>query len=387
MIICIFLVIIAVPFIGRYMIAGSTPDKVLTTENRKVVAFPQLQRFRQHDIKHYFKDVDQYISDRLAKKDFVVSIVSSLLFAPDRFFSIDYSKGIFGTDGFLFLGEDYDRVISRHFGRLLTRSEAQINNLITKHLALQAASTNVASDYVVFVAPDKHGIYCENFPAWLKSNSCDRVSEISNNFVERFRAKNITTVYPFDNLRTKRGESLYFRTDTHWNWKGAEIGFDALMKTLEKRNNIFKRQPLTQFTGYQLKKVPSTVGGDLITIMGLSSQSYKVNDVNYVFEKPVSKVLWSTKGQKFKSVSVDEALSNGAISDWYGVSLNLKAPNQQKVLIFCDSFMNAMSVFFNMNFTEVHYISRHHSQEVLISKIQEIKPDLVVYELVERTFQ
>ena len=385
-IVCVFFMTIAVPFIGRYMIAGSTPDKVLATENRKVVPFPKLWRFRHHDIKRYFKDVDQYISDRLARKDWVVSTVNSFLLAPDRFFSMDYSKGVYGTDGFLFMGDDYDHVISRHFKGVFPKTEMQINNLIARHRSFQIAAKNVGSDYIVFIAPDKHGIYCENFPAWLKNVSCARVGDVSRDFVGQFRSLGIPTVYPFDDLRSRNREFLYFRADTHWNWKGAEIGFDVLMKTLEKSSVFCKSQPFVRFTEYQLKKVPNTVGGDLVVIMGLSSHRYKVNDVNYVFERPVIDVLWSEMGQKFKVVPVDEARSNGADPSWSGVSLNPRAPNRQKVLIFCDSFMTAMSAFFNMNFAEVHYISRHHPQQVLMAKIREVKPDVVVDEQVERFF-
>ena len=123
--------------------------------------------------------------------------------------------------------------------------------------------------------------------------------------------------------------------------------------------------------------------GDLINILGIANERVP-NDKVYSIER-VDGVLWSNKAEQPRFVPLNQALAQGADPNWYGYMKNERAPNNRKVLVFCDSFMTSMSPFFNINFKEVFYYSRHRSKDDLKRLMSEIKPDIVIYESVERT--
>ncbi len=63
---------------------------------------------------------------------------------------------------------------------------------------------------------------------------------------------------------------------------------------------------------------------------------------------------------------------------------NPAAATEKRVLVFCDSFMTAMSPYVNATFTHVLYASRNRPPEDWKALIDAFRPELVIYETVER---
>lgn len=378
----VFITIIVLPFIGNTLFYGLQNNLILKTENRRVSQYKEFI-FSKQGVRDYFNNLDKMIEDRLFKKDKIVDTVNYYLSDPDLFFKVDLDKAVIGNNGFVFLGNNYDKVIYRHFNQ---NKFSIVNNSIDLHKKLSTITSKVGAHYVVFVAPDKHAIYAENFPSWAKVDSNEGVSKLTQKKIQELQTLGINVVYPYSELKSaKQKRTLYYKTDTHWNIAGAEVGFMSLMKNLE--SNYF-----TDFQFQANKDVRLTMNkkdsfGDLGVIAGLSRR-FKVDDVSYDFCSQ-QEVDFSVRGAPPTTVNIRNSSSSGYDGTWFGYVVNNSAPLDKKVLVICDSFMTAMSLFINSYFHQVSYISKSYPQGDLINiekTILDFKPDIVIYETVERAF-
>lgn len=373
-----FLILITIPFLGRYCIKGSNNEKFLRTENRLVTQYIELESLRSRNLKKYFNNLNNYISDRLSKKDSVVKYANRLLLNPTCFLNIDLTKGTVGLDGYLFLGNLYESVINRHFKKDYVVDKNKESALYSLHVELSSLAKELNSKYFFFIAPDKHNVYCDKVPKWLTSNACVMSNNVTDHLVSNLRERNLSVIYPLDDLRRLRSEKVYYKSDTHWNVYGAEIGYKYLNRFINKEGNL----GLILNKNYTLQSAEMNFVGDLINILGMSKEQAP-NDKVYSIDITDS-VLWSNKAEQPRLVPINQALAHGDRPNWYGYMKNERAPNVRKVLVFCDSFMTNMSPFFNINFKEVFYYSRHRSKDDFKRLMLEIKPDIVIYESVER---
>lgn len=374
-----FVAAIAVPFLGYYAVHGSTPERVLRTENRNVVAYKELASLKNGDLKDYYGNLDRYIADRLMSKDEVVEGTNLFFGDPKYFFKIDLDRGMIGEDGFVFLGNSNARSISRHFDRNYRLNADIVERALNLQETFQKVSNAAGAPYVLFLAPDKHGVYCKMIPAWLKDdNSCMQSGKATYEMIERLKVRNVHAVYPLEALRNE--PTTYFKTDSHWNLKGSGVGFRELMEDLKSRESALA--DMTLVYPKLIEREDHSIGG-LKGIVGLPND-FPVDDVTYSMDDDPM-VEMSDSGGPFTSMKLSQIEIKGWM-DWVGEVHNPSAPNQKRIVVICDSFMIAMSMYFSLNFSNVYYMSRHCPDAFLLDNICRIKPDLVVYENVERDF-
>lgn len=385
---CVFLLLISVPFIVRFAIKGDASEQVLKTDNRLVTPYQKLVSAKGKDLQRYFRNLDAYISDRLIFKDEVVDWANATLTNPSRFFPFDFSRYVMGGNGFIFMGdkETNGAIITRHFSASFMFSEARMNALASDHARLAKAAEESGAPYYVFVSPNKEGIYCEDLPKWLRSAPCSRAARVTRSMIEVLNAHGVRAVYPFDALRNGKSNvaNLYYKTDSHWNRLGAEIGYAHLMQVLSK-DGVFVSHPYKRNTLYRLIPFKSRRVGDLGLIAGFNENN-SVEDIDYALDSPVE-IFWNPMSQGEKKLPLAQCLTQISAKGWSGRMKNPASTNGQRLVIIGDSFMVAMGSFFNLDFAEILYLSRHDSIDSLEDRIRQFKPDLVISEVVERSFR
>lgn len=381
----IFIVaLISIPILGN-LYRWPMNETVLKTENRTVTKWVGLKSFKKGEIRKFFQNFDLFIADRLLGKDHVVTKISQLTGDPDKFLNLsNIDKGIIGKNGFVFLGDSYEKVVTRHF---LDAMDAEKNKkkFVEFHKEISELTKKIGANYFVLAAPDKHTIYCEEFSSVFAPYGCQKVTDVTNKKRSFLEEEKIVTVYPAYELQQNKADPVYYKTDTHWNARGAEIGFYALMKVVQEKGTVFKKKAFIPNKAYSLVKEKNTKFGDLGAIASLP-ESFPLDDV--VFKLKTNQeisILWKNKEDgKFKNALLQDVFSGAAAP--YEYLINKNAPNQLKLLILHDSFNTAMSQFLNLNFTEIRYSKRGRPIEELKEIIVKEKPDLVIYETVERGF-
>ena len=274
------------------------------------------------------------------------------------------SKWFEGKDGWLFLGNEFDDIVAK----LKRASPADPDRIaqeaeVFANLAEAAASSGVP--VAVLVGPNKSTIYPEFLP--------DALTPSETRYVDAFTDRlatlpNLTVVDPAPDLLDAKDDAglLYFRTDTHWNAKGAFVVFSALADRMT----------------FPVPDVSFTAGpphsGDLIAIAQLEGYPVTPGDA------------WHTNSASEPDLEIEPLPDQPETSFGRAEIVINKAPlSEQTVWVIGDSFTNALTPYFDATFKEVHYLG--HWETKLRTLPEELsrsqaKPDLIVVVRVERSF-
>lgn len=382
-ILAIFTVILfVVPFFGSLLIFGEQSGVFLPSENRQVVSMTRIDRFTSHGLKRFFGNKNQYIDDRLMGKEELVPVLNELLLDPEKVSRFDLSKGLIGKNEWIFLGNDYSRVIDKHCQENFPLDNYEFQSSINKIDLLKNTTERLGGTYVLFIAPDKHNIYCDELPQWL-GDTCKNSEIYTRKLISKIEDEtSVNVVYPAVELKSQISKGqLFHKSDTHWNLLGGKVGFVALMRNMERLGLIrdFQEIPLMD-----LKQIRNEKLGDLAHILALPS-GYKISkDFDYLFQRPDQLLVRWKEVNKKEELKPFTVSSGSAPSKFYAYMKNESAMYRTKLLVLCDSFNNAMSPYFNLYFSDVMYVSRRSSMDEKIRAIQKFKPTIVINEIVER---
>lgn len=382
-ILAIFTVILfVVPFFGSLLIFGEQSGVFLPSENRQVVSMTGIDRFTSHGLMRFFGNKNQYIDDRLMGKEELVPVLNELLLDPKKVSRFDLSKGLIGKNEWIFLGNDYSRVIDKHCQENFPLDNYEFQSSINKIDLLKNTTEGLGGTYVLFIAPDKHNIYCDELPQWL-GDTCKNSEIYTRKLISKIEDEtSVNVVYPAVELKSQISKGqLFHKSDTHWNLLGGKVGFVALMRNMERLGLIrdFQEIPLMD-----LKQIRNEKLGDLAHILALPS-GYKISkDFDYLFQRPDQLLVRWKEVNKKEELKPFTVSSGSAPSKFYAYMKNESAMYRTKLLVLCDSFNNAMSPYFNMYFSNVMYVSRRSSMDEKIQAINKFKPAIVINEIVER---
>lgn len=269
-----------------------------------------------------------------------------------------------GKEDWLFLGNAHDHTVAKL--KLATiPSETKVNEVKNQFskLADQAARHGVKT--VLIVGPNKSSIYPEYLPEGLHPSA----KRYSSFFFEGLRElQNLVLYDPTNDLLAAKASNglLYWKTDTHWNDKGAYLTYVGFSKLLGLP------YPLVDF------KPGAPHRGDLIDISKL--KNFPVDGLDSWDGVWNIKPVWNES-----VVTSQQKTSFGDAS----LVTNDSPLSHQNVWVLGDSFTWALKPYFNASFGQVRYLGYSAKQlAVLAEELDKAhkKPDLVVIVRVERSF-
>jgi SGNH hydrolase-like domain, acetyltransferase AlgX len=147
--------------------------------------------------------------------------------ATDR----ESEKVMFGQEGWLYLRRDSNDILAQHTGQLRFEP-AQLAEWGEVLRGRMQQSERLGAVWSCAVAPDKESVYPEYLPEKIVPVERRPVHE----FLDLAAAVGAPVVYPLDRLlEAKRDGEVYPRIDTHWNYRGAYIGYRALCESVRDR--------------------------------------------------------------------------------------------------------------------------------------------------------
>jgi alginate O-acetyltransferase complex protein AlgJ len=208
--------------------------------------------------------------------------------------------------------------------------------------------------YLFVVAPDKQSVYSEELPAWLTKV---RPETKLDQFLAYMHTQSTVAVLDLrPALRdARRIAPTYYKTDTHWNLFG---GFTACQEIVR---NLSGQQPgleALSLDSFEREHKPAP-GGDLANFLGLDTA--EIAEENTILLSPKSNLPPLETGANFTK--------------------NPEAPGS--VVVFHDSFGDALKPFLGYSFGKVIFLRQH---EVDAALVEREKPTLVITEIVEREF-
>ncbi len=328
------------------LVIGIDKKQFSAQEMRAPAELNDISSYRHAHI--FFDALEKFITDRVASRSKYIALYQGIGIESFTSRYSNNSSSLVGKDGWLFLGNFYNNVLDYTKNRT-NYSNAEINDKIARLKEIQDIATSQHIPYVMIVAPNKHTIYGEFLPRWLTPKTDQRLADIIN---DQSKQSGLFFVFPKSeiltekNIADKQDKRLYLKDDTHWNGYGAMIAFKQIWKTLQTQGNFIDfTEALTQ------KKIEKKHNGDLIAI-GKYSDKYK-DRVDYKYELDVLP--------------------------------NKKTVKNGHLLVLGDSFTHALMPLYELFFEKVtrldwDKVNTKQYKDLII----ELKPDAIVYQVVER---
>lgn len=269
-----------------------------------------------------------------------------------------------GKEDWLFLGNLHNRGVEKLTGDLSPAPE-EIKNMKAQFAAIAESASRHNIDVALLLGPNKASIYPEYLPDAVRPSE----KRYSTAFVDALISiPNLTVHDPVSSLLAAKVTEglLYYRTDTHWNSKGAFLAYASLQRQL----------------GLPVLDVAFTEGathaGDLIGISKLENHPLHSGDVwQAVYEKAAVLDITLNSGEPKTS------FSNA------GKVVNKEPLIDEIIWVTGDSFTSALREYLNATYREVIYIGHWSDKlDILPKMINEAteKPDRVWVVRVERSF-
>jgi peptidoglycan/LPS O-acetylase OafA/YrhL len=269
-----------------------------------------------------------------------------------------------GKEDWLFLGNAHDNIVAK-LKLAIKPSEAQLNEVKESFSKFSEAGAKFGIPTVLIIGPNKSSIYPEYLPDGLIPSEI----KYSSLFLNMLRGLPSLIVYDptADLVEAKRTEGiLYWKTDTHWNHKGAYLAYAGFSKQL--------KLPIPDVDFKQ----GSTYSGHLLETAKLKDFQLH-NEDNW-------DVVWKEKPEWTEQEIPNEKKTTFGASS---IVTNENSLTKRYVWVVGDSFTPGLKPYFNASFREVRYIG-HWVQKLkdLPGELNKAdrKPDLIVVVRVERSF-
>lgn len=316
------------------------------------------------------------------------SVLYSLDFALPFLSRFSYPHGIsmnpeqvfIGKDDWLYLGEQYqDTVSSGRQGP--TGRDAQVAGVIgratdswSQWLRLKGVSM-----FRVMLGPDKNTIYPEYLPDWAQPAGGSRTDALLASVSPGLY---IDTRAALKAAKSRFPQSLYYKTDTHWNSLGAWVAFRAFEADIARSEAGLRLLTEKQV---RIAQVNDRNGGDLAKFLSLKDtlhDSEVVMDILGNQDHPVE-----IEQYDFETGRLRQSGGNPQIHTARRPLLvkSRHALNEKKVLWLRDSFGTAMAPFMAATFSETLQLHYDEASPDLFARLVETyKPDYVFITVVER---
>ncbi len=315
-------------------------------ENRTLAPFPSVS---WENIDSLPADIELYINDHAAFRNRFLSLNSSLNLA--LFDHADSREVIKGKDGWYFYAAGSS---VEDFLGVNRFSPEELSAITEKLLAAQAYFEQRGVRFLVLIAPNKEGIYREYLPDGFASpDAPTRREELIQAVKSRIPG---LIADPSAYFMENRDYQWYFKTDTHWN---DAAGFVAAQMLIEMAGG----SPVA-IEDIQIEYMPGKYG-DLASLFHMPES---LADDSAAFIRGYYDEL---------PVEFSDPAGDGNIVRY----TSPESPDPRRIAIYRDSFGVALAPALCKYF---RFADFYHRQVFDCSLLEENKPDIVVYEIVER---
>lgn len=314
----------------------------------------------------------------LFRMDFVLYWLNTAFYPAGINFSPQ--KVVIGSDGWLYLGDEYERTLT-----VTRRAAGPDDEAVGKALGASLAEMEAwlhgkgVKLFRVMVGPNKNSIYPEYMPRWVRHHG----PGATDGMLDGARSGVIMDLRPaLHAAKGSYGTPLYYKTDTHWNPIGASTAFRefARMASPSAPGLVWPGDAM-----YRIVRVEGRKGGDLSKFLWLQDRLQDTEPVLAIASKEIN-----TLEIDFRTGKILSSGGNPEVGAPYEPLLvrNDHALNRARVLWLRDSYGTSISPFMAATFTDVlqlHWRPALAEAGLFRRLVEEWKPDYVFITVVERS--
>lgn len=256
------------------------------------------------------------------------------------------------------------------------------DSVTSKYAALVsevADSLNGKTKVYSLIIPTSYGVTLPDDIKTQIANYADQGENIAKVFSKM--SENVTPVYCYDDLMTHRDEYLYFRTDHHWNGKGAYYAYAAFCRTkciepftLEKRE---KKEfdgflgTMYQNNGKDENLLPADTVEAFLPVSANAAMKFTNTD-GTTYDWPIVKDVseWSS-GAKYNTF----AGSDNPITEF----TNPDVADGSVLIVVKESFGNALLPYLVDHYSKIYEIDYRYWKGNLVSFAEEVGADDLLF--------
>lgn len=364
-IVLLFLLAIFAPAVKM---AVSPPVKWSGMEKRRLAVLPALPSSPMQ-MPEFFSQLSNYLNDHFGYRDVLIHRYYREI--KKRFGKTGMeSRVLLGQEGWYYYSAGNE--IEDFTGQLpLSRQQLEAWTAERWRRADWLKAKGIA--YLVLIPPNKTSIYPEFLPAGMASlKGTSRLEQLLEFAESKPMPFLVNLRQPL--LQAKQDHQLFYKTDTHWNMRGAFVAFREIVKTLEKQ------LPAVQLT------TSFSFGPD--TIRPCRNSPFDCDLARMAMQQEEAVETFPTLSD-FKQCAEPYDIQGFNLSH---LPQREDAPSfgrgcAQKNLtavVFRDSFFIALQPFLSENFGRVVYLWKRYDQTNIEEVLKFFTPDVVIEEIVER---
>lgn len=301
----------------------------------------------------YMVDFEKYVDDQIIGRNVFIKVSSYFQYLLGK---TELNNVIIGKEGYLFSKLE-----------MTDEKESQLNKNIDFLNRFGSEYDNVS----FMLIPTSEGVLSDKLPISYKGiNQGNLISEI-------YSRVNLNNIDCFSLLNNNKDNSIYYKTDHHWNLKGAFYGYKALCQGLNTDvvdiGNYSFEVLYDKFKGTTYSK---------INILGEDEILYKLKP-NFEYEYEV--IINNDSSKIYNDLYFEEYLDS---PDKYSVYLsgnqavvNIKSKalkNDKKILLIKDSFTHSMIPFLVSSYSDITMIDLRYFNQGISEYMRNNKFDDIV---------
>ena len=349
----LFLILSAAFILGVSVLTFASPKHEFSVfENRTLASAPKLSLNTVFD-GSFFTDAEEYLKDQVAGRDLFLTgytaLSKYLLQKPSVSDVIDTGN-----------------VLLPYIQTPYSQPSLDLETIADRLETIN----NTAKNFAYVGIPSQATRFYDNYPSYLKfipdfnAKTADIfISELKNRGIDFIDCKNVLS------------KDMYFKTDHHFDIEGGYAVYSELCK--------YAGVDAVPKTEFEIKEYPQSIYGSrnrkIYKLSDLSDKiSYYELKTNIPFERyDNGKKVESTV---FKLPAENEVASYGIYmgGDIAQTVIKTNRPELPNVLIYGDSYTNAVECFAYLSFNETRSLDmRYYNETTLLEYIEKYQPDYV----------
>ena len=256
------------------------------------------------------------------------------------------------------------------------------DSVTSKYAALVsevADSLNGKTKVYSLIIPTSYGVTLPDDIKTQIANYADQGENITKVFSKM--SENVTPVYCYDDLMTHRDEYLYFRTDHHWNGKGAYYAYTAFCRTKGIEPYTLEEREKKEFDGFlgtmyqnngkDKNLLPADTVEAFLPVSANATMKF-TNTEGTTYDWPIVKDVseWSS-GAKYNTF----AGSDNPITEF----TNPDVADGSVLIVVKESFGNALLPYLVDHYSKIYEIDYRYWKGDLVSFAEEVGADDLLF--------
>jgi alginate O-acetyltransferase complex protein AlgJ len=215
--------------------------------------------------------------------------------------------------------------------------------------------------YLFVIAPDKHVVYGDSMPdAIVRTGTTSRTDQLYGDLVNTGFVVDVRPAL----FAAKGRERIYFKTDTHWNDRGAEAAYETIIAAVRAQVPAI---PAAWTRADFEPAVEDVEAGDLAAMMGLKRILREENLALRVNRPRLARVVEPSGATELAEVG--------------RLVTAIPASTLPRAVIFRDSFTSRLVPFLSEHFSRAVYLWQNDFDSQVV---EQEKPDIVIQQIVGR---